>query len=97
MFIDGKLFCCNVPFSRESRSIAVLPEGNDYIKLDKFREKTVDEQFDLLGAFRFGYIEKGYYEACRYCKGYGSAINKDRIQAGVQLEKRKSPAYFVRK
>lgn len=96
MFIDGKLFCCNVPFSRESRSIAILPEGNDYIRLDKFREKTADEQFDLLGAFRFGYIEKGYYEACRYCKGYGSVINQDRISAGVQLENRKAPAYFVK-
>lgn len=28
---------------------------------------------------------KGFYEACKYCNGYGEELNPNRIPAGAQV------------
>lgn len=84
-YSQGKLFSCNIPWAMVQGRVRDLPKNNDYIEMKECVGKNIEDNFNTIGAFRYGFVPLGYYEACRWCKGFGIEVNAPTIVAGTQV------------
>lgn len=73
---DSKLFTCNAVRS-SIMNLERIGTDNDYCDL------RVDSKMKFL-KYYLGYNDKGYYDFCNFCNGFGEYLNKTSIVPGEQ-------------
>ena len=75
---DSKLFNCNgVRSNIMNLGCKTIDSDNDYCDLKS-------DQKEKFVMYYLGYNNKGYYNFCNYCNGYGEYLNKSSIMPGEQ-------------
>jgi len=82
--IDHKIYYCVPACAAIMGEINVLRDPGAYLDCDKLLRMDKQERTERIGRFSLGFLEKGYLEFCRYCNGYGRAVNTQYIKPGEQ-------------